>query len=219
MAIAEILIQIASRFGEILASPIRHPDMLWIIIPIYLNWFVGDYFQERKVTDFGNAMTNGVVVLWVGIDWIRQTTKVVAFNVEFATKVAICAVFIIYGIIVMIETAKAKKIAHYIGRAREIGYFSVVATPIFYGFISVDWINAAAILMFFPIVYGLNSLWDKLLPAPPGEEDDFGKMPDVGKDSMPDMGSSLPDMGMNMPQQSFGQQNYQQYPSQQMPKF
>ncbi len=199
MAITAVLWAIVTRFGSILAAPIRHPDMLWIIIPIYLAWLTGDYFQERKTTDFGNAMTNAVVILWVGLDWARQSIKNAVFNTTLAAKILICAAFVIYGAIIIRETAKAKPIAHLIGRAREIGYFCIVVTPIFYNVIPIDMITLAAILMFFPIVYGLNSLWDKLLPAPPGEDEmsqpDM-KLPDLepgpsssmqGMPSMPEM--------------------------------
>lgn len=204
MPIVEILMQIVVRFGQIIIAPIRHPDMLWIIIPIYLAWLTGDYFQERKVTDFGNAMTNAVVILWVGLDWARQSIKTAVLNATLAAKILICVVFVIYGLIIIRETAKAKPIAHLIGRAREIGYFSIVVTPIFYDVIPINWITIAAILIFFPIVYGLNSLWDKLLPAPPGEDEM----------SQPDM--KIPDMEPG-PSSGAGMQGMPSMPE--MPKF
>src|SRR3989344_2339350 len=49
-------------------------DTIWIIIPIWLSWFFAEFFQEKKGTSFGNAISNGVVPLWVGIDWMRQLT-------------------------------------------------------------------------------------------------------------------------------------------------
>lgn len=214
MAAAEILIQIATRFWEILAAPAKNLDMLWILIPIYLNWFVTDYYQEKKGTDFGNAITNGVVTLWAGIDWIRQLLKSVEMNAEFMSKIGISIFYAIYGLIIMVESARAKKIAHYIGRVREVSYFAIVLTPIFYGVIVLDWITLTAILIFFPVIYLITEVIDRILPAPPGEEEDFGKLPDMGKESqMPELGA-----GMEMPQQSFGQY-LQQYPSQPMPKF
>jgi hypothetical protein len=193
MPIVEILVQIVMRFGEILVAPLRHPDMLWIIIPIYLAWLTGDYFQERKITDFGNAATNSIVILWVGMDWARQSVKTFAFNAALVGKIIICAIFIIYGMIILRETLKARPIAHWIGRAREIGYFSIVATPIFYDVVPINTITIAAILLFFPVVYGLNSLWDRLLPAPPGEDESMAnlKMPELD----PSAGMQMPPMG------------------------
>ena len=175
--------------------------MLWILIPIYLNWVFTDYFQERKGTDFGNAMTNGVVTLWAGMDWTRQTIKVFDFSMAILTKIGISVFFIVYGLFVMLESARAKPIAKYVGRVREVSYFMIVATPIFYGVISIDLITLAAILLFFPIFYGLAELIDRLLPAPPGE--DALSQPNL---NMPELEPSA-SAGMQMP------------PMQGMPKF
>ncbi|MFH0869234.1 MAG: hypothetical protein V1839_03340 [archaeon] len=224
MAIPDILLQLVYRFWDILSAPVKNPDMLWIIVPIYLNWIFTDYYQERKGTDFGNAITNGVVTLWVGVDWIRQAIKGAVFNVTLASKIGISVFFIIYGLTIMIMSAKAKKIAHYIGRIREVSYVAIVLTPIFYGVISINWTTIGAVLLFFPIWYGIAEIFNRLLPAPKSEEEQFGSM-NKGKDiGMADLGSSqMPDMSMGMPQQSFGQQGYGQqgYPqnSGQMPKF
>lgn len=198
MAIAEVFIEIVVRFGQILGAPLKQPDMFWILIPIYLNWVFTDYFQERKGTDFGNAITNGVVALWVGIDWIRQLIKAKTIGLATATEIGVSIFFMIYGLIIMVESAKAKKIAHYIGRIREITYFAIVFTPIFYGAIQFDMITLGAILLFFPIFYGIGEAFDRFLPAPPGEEDSLGAAPDLGGGPMPELGSSagMPSAGM-----------------------
>ena len=201
MPIPEILTQIVMRFGEILAAPLRHPDMLWIIIPIYVSWLSGDYFQEKKITDFGNAATNATIILWVGIDWARQTAKDMTLNTTFAVKIIICIFFAVYGLLILREVYKAKPIAHYIGRAREIGYFSIVATPIFYNIVPINALTLAAILLFFPIVYGINELWDRLLPNPPGADE--MSQPDLKMSELEPSASA----GMQMP------------PMQGMPKF
>jgi len=191
MPIVEMLIQIASRFGAILTAPAKQPEMLWILIPIYLNWIFTDYFQERKGTDFGNAMTNGVITLWAGMDWTRQTTKVFEFSTAILTKIGISIFFIIYGLFIMVKSARARPIAKYIGRVREVSYFMIVATPIFYGVIPINLITLAAILLFFPIFYGLAELVDRMLPAPPGEMEE--SMADL---KMPEL---EPSAGMQMP--------------------
>jgi Na+/H+ antiporter NhaD/arsenite permease-like protein len=193
MPIIDVLLQIIIRFGQILGAPIKQPDMLWILIPIYLNWVFIDYFLERKGTGFGHAMTNGIVTLWAGTDWMRQTIKGSEFGAGTITKIGISISFIIYGLVIMVESAKAKPIAKYIGRVREVSYFAIVATPIFYGVISVDLTTIAAILLFFPIVYGLMEVIDRLLPAPPGEIADG--MPGM---SMPELEPG-PSAEMQMP--------------------
>jgi hypothetical protein len=204
MAITAILWDIATRFGSILAAPIRHPDMLWIIVPIYINWIFTDYLQERKGTDFGNAITNGVIQLWVGVDWIRQAVKEIKFDALFATKAIICIISMFWGLLIMVEGARAKPITHYIGRIREVTYFMLVATPIFYGVIKPDLMTVGAILLFFPVFYGIGEAIDRLLPAPPGEDEM----------SQPDM--KIPDMEPG-PSAGAGMQGMPSMPE--MPKF
>ena len=109
----------------------------------------------------------------------------------------------------MVEGARAKPITHYIGRIREVSYFMIVATPIFYGVIKPDLITIAAILLFFPIFYAIGEAIDRALPAPPGEDEmsqpDM-KIPDLeppsagGAGAMPGMpempsGGGMPPMG------------------------
>ncbi|MEM4714332.1 MAG: hypothetical protein QXQ79_02215 [Candidatus Nanoarchaeia archaeon] len=191
MAIVELLINLIFRFGQILAAPLKNPDMLWILVPIYINWIATDYFQERKGTDFGNAITNGIVTLWVGVDWIRQTSHNFQFSLSFFTKILLCVFIIIYSLIIIVECAKAKKIAHYIGRVREVSYFMIVLTPIIYGVINVDFITIGAILLFFPIWYLIGEIIDRALPPPPGEEQELENMPEL-KD-LPSEVPSLPE--------------------------
>jgi hypothetical protein len=204
MVITVVLWDLVTRFGSILAAPIRNPDMLWIIVPIYINWIFTDYLQERKGTDFGNAITNGVIQLWVGADWMRQAVKEIKFNALFATKAIICTISIFWGLLIMVEGARAKPITHYIGRVREVTYFMLVATPIFYGVIKPDLMTIGAILLFFPIFYGIGEAIDRLLPAPPGEDamsqpdmkiPDMEPGPSAGAGAMPEM----PPMSGGMP--------------------
>jgi len=228
MAIQEILLQIVYRFWDILSAPIKNPDMLWILVPIYLNWIFTDYYQERKGTGFGNAITNGVVTLWVGVDWIRQAIKDATVNITLISKIGISVFFIIYGLIIMIASAKAKKIAHYIGRIREVSFVAIVLTPIFYGIIPIDFTTLFAILIFFPIWYGIAEAVNRLLPAPKGEENAdtaIGgmQMSDLSSAGMPPAGMQMPSTPQNYPpqgyQQGYGQQGYPQQNFPQMPKF
>ena len=66
-----ILIAILTYFWELLktwfslfAAPVYNLEMLWIIIPTYLNWIFADFFQEKKGTSLGNAISNAKVNLY-----------------------------------------------------------------------------------------------------------------------------------------------------------
>ncbi len=179
MPFTDLLTAAISKFGQILVAPIKNPELLWIVIPIYINWIATDYFQERKGTDFGNAITNGIVTLWVGVDWLRQLSQNFVLDLAFLSKIALCVLLLIYSLLIIFESAKAKKIAHYIGRVREVSYFMLVLTPIVYGVIDVDKITIFAIILFFPIWYLIGEAIDRALPAPPGEEKEVTNMPEL----------------------------------------
>ena len=61
----------------IFVAPFTNPDMLWILIPIWVGWIFADFFQEKKGTSLGNAISNGVLALWAGLDWIRTSIRAV----------------------------------------------------------------------------------------------------------------------------------------------
>lgn len=69
-----MMLEFAAIFWNILISPIKHPELLWVLIPVYANWIIGDIYQKRKGTQIGNAISNGFVALWVGLDLGRQLT-------------------------------------------------------------------------------------------------------------------------------------------------
>ena len=62
----------------IFVAPIKTLDMLWLLVPIWLGWFFTEFFQEKKGTGMGNAVTNSVIVIWAGIDAVRQTIRLSA---------------------------------------------------------------------------------------------------------------------------------------------
>ena len=45
-----MLPQFVTTFIDIISSPIRHPELLWVLIPVYANWIIGDIYQEHKGT-------------------------------------------------------------------------------------------------------------------------------------------------------------------------
>ena len=49
-------------------SPYKNFDVLWIIIPVWVAWIFADYFQEKSSTSFGNAISNGIVPVFVALD-------------------------------------------------------------------------------------------------------------------------------------------------------
>jgi hypothetical protein len=169
----DILISILSRGVEIFTAPFSNFELLWTVIPVYFQWFLTSTFQEKKGTAFGNAMVNGFVCMWVGLDWSKtlyQEITTGSATIE-AFRLVLSAALMIYGLIIFIEAFRGKRIVKYIGRVREVYYFVVVLTPVFYTIVPIDFITIGAILLGLPISYLISELLARKVPYPGGEEE------------------------------------------------
>src|SRR3989338_7338574 len=152
-------------------SPVENFQVLWIIIPIWLAWFFGEFFQEKKGTNFGNAISNGVVPFWVGLDWTRllvnglldgrvQWSELVLF------KFLVCLGLFAYGLAILIHGIKGRQLARYIGRIRQITYVMLVFTPVIYGIIPFSGGYFLGIVFFYPLFYYFIEMIDRNTPNP-----------------------------------------------------
>ena len=147
------------------------PNSIWIIIPIWASWFFAEFFQEKRGTSFGNAISNGVVPFWVGIDWLRQlTNQVTAAHLEFSglllIKYLISVIAIVFGLIIVIEGIKGTSFIRFVGRIRVVTYFLVMFTPIVYGIIDPNFMYIFSTLLFFPLFYFLIEFICQKIPEP-----------------------------------------------------
>lgn len=202
---------------KLFAAPLKNLDMLWIIVPIWGVWLFSEFFQEKKGTSFGNAITNGAVMLFVGVDWIREIMRQVSteggLTIEFAAEIAISAVIILVSFCIVLLGIKGRAVVKYIGRARESTYVLLMFTPVIYGAVDFTIPTLAIILAFFPFFYIIVEIFDRILPNPQTfdleEEEKLGGL-DIKEGGIPglqgDLGQSF-GMGQGQPQmgRQFGQ--------------
>lgn len=196
---------------RIFAAPFENPDMLWIIIPIWASWLFAELFQEKKGTSFGNAISNGVVMLFVGVDWVRYIirqlgSETASLDLASFIKLAIAALIIIFGLLIIFLGVKAKPFVRAIGRVREVTYLMLMFTPVIYGVVDFGFRTLLIILAFLPLFYIVIEILDRMIPTPrtfEAEEEEKG----LGKD----MG--LGQLGSDFGQDVFGsgQQGQQQW--------
>ena len=146
-------------------------ETIWIIIPIWLSWFFTEFFQEKKGTSFGDALSNGVVPFWVGIDWMRQltlqlTSDEIIFSSLVFVKYLISVLILIYGFIIIAFGIKGKDFIKYFGRIREVTYILAVLTPFVYGLITPSYRYFLSVIIFFPVFYFIVEFIDRLTPEP-----------------------------------------------------
>ncbi|MFC1728190.1 hypothetical protein ACFLZ7_01850 [Nanoarchaeota archaeon] len=171
MPIISYFLELLASWGSLFAAPFTNPRMLWIILPIYFIWIFTEFYQEKKGTSLGNAVSNGVVVLWIGIDWVRQivdqvTGKTLSVGTDFFTKVFIAFLIFVYGALIMVNGIRGKALTRFIGRIREVTYAILMLTPIFYGAIGFSFKIVFSMILFFPLFYGLVELVDRYAPTP-----------------------------------------------------
>ena len=180
---------------SIFIGPLKNLEMLWIIVPIWVNWFFTEFFQEKEGTSMGNAVTNGGVMAWVGVDWIRYMVRMInikELNLVFMTyvKFFLSLLVILIGIFIIVQGVKVKKYIHFLGRVRETSYVLLMISPIIYGVIDPTWKNVLAIIIFAPLFYYIIELIDKYTPDPDTYEDNKSK--DVESDIFPKKNNENP---------------------------
>lgn len=156
---------------SIFAAPIEEPEMFWIIIPIWINWFFTEFFMEKHGTTFGNAVSNGAIPILASLDWTRYLYRLLAdgllkFSFGVFVKFALAFVVLAYGAFVIIAGIKIKKIVYYVGRIRWITYVLLMITPIIYSVIDFSLQTLLAIMIFFPLYWWVIEALDRLTPEP-----------------------------------------------------
>lgn len=155
----------------IFAIPFTSIESIWLIVPVWLSWFFAEFFQEKEGTSFGNAISNGVVPLWAGVDWMRQITQGLiqthaSMSFFIFLKFFVSFIAIAFGLIIIIAGIKGKDYVHFAGRIRVVTYFVVMFTPLVYDLIRPNVRFFLAILLFFPIFYFLIEFIDQRTPKP-----------------------------------------------------
>lgn len=156
---------------SIFSAPAKNPDMLWVLVPIYLSWVFAEFYQEKTGTSLGNAISNGVVVLWAGMDWLRTTNKAHGFanllkDVEFAGETFLSIGVMLYGVIIIVAGVNVLEITKYIGRIREVTFVLLAFTPVVYNVFNLSWYAVFSCILYFPLFYYLVELLDRFIPNP-----------------------------------------------------
>ena len=179
MALGEFVgLMLTGLWKVFIYGPYDTPEMLYILVPVYIGWFVNDYYQERRGTHLGNAASNGFLALWVGIDWIRtmfSRLNIGKITLLVSFKIFIALAMLAYGLFIMKLAIQGNKLASKIGRVREVSYFLIVFTPFIY---SPSLIRPnetvptiVGILLFFVIFYfTVEYIITEVLPAPKTEK-------------------------------------------------
>ncbi|MBI2658313.1 hypothetical protein HYX08_06505 [Candidatus Woesearchaeota archaeon] len=156
---------------SIFAAPFHEPEMFWIIIPVWVNWFFTEFFMEKHGTSFGNAVGNGVIPILASLDWARYLYRllnegIIRFTFGVFLKFTLTSLVFGYGIFVIAAGIRIKRIVFYIGRIRWITYVLLMFTPIIYNVQKLNFYTLFAIVLFFPLYYWVIEIFDRITPEP-----------------------------------------------------
>ena len=157
---------------SIFAAPLKEPEMWWVIVPIWINWFFTEFFQEKHGTSFGNAISNGAIAIFASIDWTRYMYRLYtegiirSFTFGVFLKIIVSLGVFVYGFYVIMLGIKTHKLVYFIGRIRWVTYLLVMFTPIVYNVIRMDFYTLLGIIVFFPLYYWLIEIFDRITPEP-----------------------------------------------------
>ena len=188
---------------SIFLAPFKNPSVFWILIPLILTWIFTELFQEKRRTSFGNAISNGIVVIWVGIDWLRYLTNLlstheITMHALTIGKFFFSIIVLLYGISIVYFGIKAKEFVHVYGRIRETTYFLLMFTPFIYGILEPTTTVISAIFIFFPAFYFFIELLTKIIPDSKAVKDAMGKDTSdnsmLGKTHDDDLGDFMKDL-------------------------
>lgn len=208
MAFTESVIALAGFAGMQLLQwfylfyvPFTQINIIWIIIPIYVNWIISEIWQEKRFTAYGNAISNGVIVLWVGIDWGRRLTEALQEGTDshVAVKLVITFLMLLYGLVIIIYGIKAREFIHYAGRVRVVTYLMLMFMPIMYDLVPASIGVFIRIFLFLPIFYFFIEFIDWLIPDPKTLDEDtasYNKTHDLPDIPGMDQYSQLPPVDM-----------------------
>ena len=152
---------------SIFGAPIKEPEMFWIIIPIWINWFFTEFFIEKYGTSFGNAIGNGVIPILASVDWARYLYRgYIELSFDTFLKFALAIAVFVYGVFVIVAGIKLKHIIFYVGRIRWITYVLLMLTPIIYNVVKFDFYTLTSTILFFPLYWWVIEFFDRITPEP-----------------------------------------------------
>jgi len=177
-------------FSALFVIPFQQLQVLWILVPLWLAWFFAEFFQEKRGTSLGNAVTNATIVLWGSIDAARQTVDLIGRGEimgfwNIALRFFLIALILSYGAFIMYYGIKGRLLITKVGRVRIVTYFMAVFVPVFYNVVPLTLNYIISIMLFFPLFYFFIEIIDNMTPTPKAMETDIEIAKQEGKENPP----------------------------------
>lgn len=197
--------EMLNGFGEIFSAPFRSMEALWVLIPLFLMWFVLEfYFARFKKEKLGwnTALANGVTLGWLTLEGMRSLFKASPENFAFRFIANLLILFYALFIIYSSFTHKiSSKWDFVLASPTPVYFFGVFS--VMWGFGTLDitrYVLLDLVILFIVVLILIGILRKVVKPAEAGEEMPSGETPSFGGES----GGELPPLGGEGPESSGG---------------
>ena len=125
-------IEFFKLFLALVFAPFKHLELLWVLLPIYVSWFLAETFHEFERED---VIFGANSCFWISMEWGRQSFSLLMLGNSYSILGFIAAFsMLIYGLILIYLFLKGKTdwLTRFLARNREIAFLQIVLTPLVY---------------------------------------------------------------------------------------
>ena len=164
------------RFLQILEAPIKHPNMLWMVVPLLTTMvLMMFYFSRFKKEELGwnTAIGNSLVLIFIGIDLLR--TLSLSGDLKLASLASLTAnikILVALGIIaegflimwVSFVHGLPKRFVFFIASPIYVNLTAYLGLVIIYSDVSIDLVTLMSATILFVILSFLFLVMRKVIP-------------------------------------------------------
>ncbi|MBT4446559.1 hypothetical protein HOA92_00745 [archaeon] len=140
------MIIILERFLDLLYAPLRHPSMVWIVVPLLIALtLMTIYFAKYKNEELGwnTALGNSLVLIFVSLNLFQHVYVV---GIQVAT-IILSSILLLLGIMLLFVNFThylPKRISYFISSPLPVNLIAYVAIAIVYSEVIVNVYTLAA---------------------------------------------------------------------------
>jgi len=170
LATVSPVVSLWTTFGELMATPFRHAELIWGIGPLYFAWIYNELNSAKR--SFRTALQTGFSFLWAGAHWLWQylqehpdAHRHVTAGSLLAVNLAVTLLVLVLGLAALWSGLRKKYLRYgsFLGHTRFSNYFMIAIFPIQSRFLDWSWerllaIGVFAVPVWFLMHFGLAPL-------------------------------------------------------------
>ncbi len=90
---------LVSRFSQLFFAPFNYPEIIWFVLPLGVSMILIEFYFGRYANEqlgWNSAVSNSMVLIFVGIDLLRKTIDTAPFSLEFLISLSISILGVLF---------------------------------------------------------------------------------------------------------------------------